>query len=227
VSGVKAWISTCARKRVLALADVLRDPTVDPDDVRRVVDEVLSRPEYADAEPSLFQRAFDRFFEWLGDRLDGTLPAEVPEQIGMIVLAVLGLVAAWLIIKNLARVRRNRRQPVAIGEPTGRSPEDWLADAAAHEAQGEFRAALRCHYRATVALLAAEGFLDEIAGTTTGEYRAALAEVLPAASEPFGELTTEFERAWYGRARVERADLDRAVAAAERVRRDVPVGASA
>jgi hypothetical protein len=188
---------------------------------------VFSRPEYAEAEPSLFRRALDWIFDQFGDPFAEAEQFEPSETAGMITLVLLGIVAAWLLLRALRRVSRDRRAPVEIGEPTGRSEQDWLTEAATHEAQGDFGAALRCHYRATVAWLAADGFLDEVPGATTGEYRAALAEALPQADEPFSELTTAFERAWYGRARVDRGSLDRAAAAAQRVRRFVPVESSA
>jgi hypothetical protein len=79
-----------------------------------------------------------------------------------------------------------------------RPAAEWLADAAACEARSDWRGALRCRYRALVADLAQRGLVEEIAGRTTGEYRAAVAETLPASADLFAGATELFELAWYG-----------------------------
>jgi hypothetical protein len=78
-----------------------------------------------------------------------------------------------------------------------RPPADWRAEAAGHEAAGRWRDALRCHWRATVAELAARGLVEEVPGRTTGEYRAGVARAVPAVAEPFSRSTRLFEDAWY------------------------------
>ena len=52
-----------------------------------------------------------------------------------------------------------------------RTAAQWRAEAAAHDAAGRWREALRCRYRALVAELAGRGLVEEIPGRTSGEYR--------------------------------------------------------
>jgi len=93
-----------------------------------------------------------------------------------------------------------RRDPVVVLREHGptRSAAEWRAEAAAHEAAGRWRDALRCRYRALVAELAGRGLVEEIPGHTSGEYRQDVKVVFPAASVAFDGATDLFEQAWYG-----------------------------
>ncbi|HLK42452.1 MAG TPA: DUF4129 domain-containing protein [Thermoleophilia bacterium] len=89
-----------------------------------------------------------------------------------------------------------RRLPAVLVER--RPARDWLADAVAFEQAGAWRNALRCRYRALIAELAGRGVIDEVPGTTAGEYRRAVSQEAPAVAPPFGQASELFERAWYG-----------------------------
>lgn len=206
--------------------------TPSPDAIREAVREVLSRPEYAEAAASgesLLDRALGALLEGLGRllaRLDG-FGGGVGSWLGAAGLVlVVGLLVA-MVLRLLRRFRSSGVADPVVDGPTGRAPRDWGQEALEHVANGELREALRCRYRETVALLAQAGYVDEIPGRTTGEYRAATSEALPAADDPFGALTLAFERAWYGRRTVDQAayaaaeEHQRAVIAAGRLRRAV------
>ena len=199
-------------------ADALREPQVEPEEIRRVVEDVLSRPEYADARPGLLQRALDRVLEAVARGFETAAGTGVGRLAGVLLLAALVALLVWLVARSTARLRWDRRQDSTVEAAPVRSAGDWLAAAAAHERDGELRQARRCHYRARLAWLAERGLVEEVPGTTTGEYRAAVRQALPEAAAPFDELTAAFERAWYGRRPVSRAEIDAAVAAAARVR---------
>jgi len=103
-----------------------------------------------------------------------------------------------------------------------REPFNWRTEADRHRAEGRYRDALRCRYRALVGDLARRGLIDEIPGRTTGEEREQLRVVTPPASAPFDEAAELFDGAWYGHLPVddsavahfqtlEQAVLDRAV----------------
>jgi hypothetical protein len=101
---------------------------------------------------------------------------------------------------------RRRRPDAAAGSGTDVVVDDrrpataWAAEAARLEAEGRWRDALRCRYRALVAGLAGAGVVEEIPGRTAGEYRLLVRQSRPAVDEPFGGATDQFERAWYGEA---------------------------
>jgi hypothetical protein len=164
--------------------------------------------------------------EALAQAFDAAAATGTGRVVGVLVLVALVALLAWLVIRALSRMRWDRHQDVTVAGPAGRSADAWLADAAAHERAGDLAQALRCHYRALLAGLATQGIIDEVPGTTTGEYRDTVTAALPGLSEPFAEVTEAFERAWYGRRPVARTDLDAAVAAAQRVRDRRPLEAA-
>lgn len=214
------------------MAQALPDPVVDPETVRRTVDEVLAQPEYAPLEPGLVERALG----WLAEQVGRLVELIARGGAGGLVAALLVLAGVVVVVVLAARfTRRLRRDPGAeapVAGEVGRRAADWHADAAEHEAAGRWRPALRCRYRALVAELAADGLVDEVPGRTTGEYLRQACAALPAAAEPLAAATAAFDAAWYGHAAVD-ADAvatfrghAEAVSAALRGRR-APVGSSA
>lgn len=179
----------------------------DPERVRRVVDGVLSRPEYAAAEPSLVDRARLWVLDRLGRLLDLLFSGGRASLLGTVVLGLAVAAAAVLTARFLRGVRRDpERAAAAESEPPGRAASEWLDDAARHEDARRWREALRCRYRALVAELAAAGLVDEVPGRTSGEYLAELTRSAPGATAPFDAATRAFEDAWYGGGTVDAGD---------------------
>jgi len=75
----------------------------------------------------------------------------------------------------------------------------WLQLAEMAEADGRWRDAIRCRWRALVAEMAAEGSLADLAGSTVGEQRVQVGTTRPEAYPSFVAAATLFEEAWYGR----------------------------
>lgn len=206
----------------------------DPQQVRETVEEVLSRPAYTESGTgdSLLSLAIDALLEAIGRtllQLDfGGPGGSVWGAVGLLALVV-GLIV--LIVALLRRFRRGGELEQVVEGPVGRSPRDWAAEADDHEAAGAYREALRCRYRETLAVLAAEDLVTEIPGRTTGEYRAAVGAAVPDARTAFGALTATFEAAWYGGRTVDAAQLaeakdqQRTTLAAAGIRRRARVGA--
>jgi hypothetical protein len=175
-------------------------PGHDPEQVRRTAEAVLSRPEFADRR-SPVQIAADWLWERFLDLLDAILTAATGGGIWAIaIMAVfLAIVAAVgvLVWRVLRGVTADPGQ--AAGSARALRPAtDWRAEAEAHERAGAWRQALRCRYRALVADLAARGVVEEVPGTTAGEYRAQVRLGSPAAAGDFDGATELFELAWYG-----------------------------
>ena len=186
---------------VLAVAGQPRDP----DSVRRAAHDILSQAQFRTAGPSLIERAR----AWLGREIGHALDAALAGHLGVVGVVVLLVIAAATVVV-IVRVTRASRHGGALGGarvgPSGRPPQDWLAEAAACEAAGDWAGALRARYRALVAELAGRGVVDEIPGRTTGEYRAEVATNLPTAAADFGGATDLFEASVYGDAPVSRGD---------------------
>jgi len=183
----------------------LAPPTHDPDRVRGLTKNILNRPEFRPPRRSLLQAAW----HWLATEA-GKLLAKIfgGGSVGssggaLVVVGVVAAVVIALVLVTAARRgggRRGPRGPVVVlrGHGASQSPAAWRAEAAAHEAAGRWRDALRCRYRALVAELAGRGLVEEIPGRTSGEYRQDVTVVVPAAGPAFDGATELFEQAWYG-----------------------------
>lgn len=179
------------------LAD-LPIPATPAAEVRRIADDVLARAEFAEAQPGLWEQVLrwindflGRLFTAIGDGGRGSI-------IGMVTLLTLGGILAYVVVRGTRSLRSDPGMDAAMDVGIGRSPREWLAEANQHEAEGRWRDAIRCRYRALLADLAAAGLVDEVAGRTSGEYLAAVRDDVPRAAEAFEDVTRRFELAWYG-----------------------------
>ena len=199
------------------MADLpLREPPVE--EVRRVTESVLADPRFADTQPNWW----DALLRWLGDLLDGaSLELDTPgNPVAGTAVLVAVIVAVLIGIVMYARsVRRDPARKIAIDAHIGRTSREWLDDAQQHAAAGEWRDALRCHYRALLADLADHGLVEEVPGRTTGEYLDAIRSDVPAAGSAFGDATRQFEAAWYGHVEVGPSDIERFESSASSVGR--------
>lgn len=170
------------------------------DEIRNGAEEILSRPEFRQPPKSLYQRALEELSERIDDILNALVSGGRGAVLAWLVLAAVIGVVAFLLVRGLQRDRRQKRAPGidAIEIDARRPPADWAAEAAQFEAAGAWRDALRCRYRWLIASLAGAGVVDEIPGTTSGEYRVLVGAARPSASGPITDATALFERAWYG-----------------------------
>jgi hypothetical protein len=210
---------------VLALAQgrgELRVPVRDPQQVREVVREVLSRPEFRPPQRSLTERLFDWVLELIGRLLAALGGSGAGGIVGLILLALV-LVGVGVLAARFSRGLTPSPE-VAAAVPGGRrrSAAEWRAEAEAHERAGAWREAVRSRYRALVADLAARGLVEEVPGRTAGEYRRQVGRALPEAATDFAGATELFEVAWYGRSSTGARDAAHLRDMADRVLRRVP-----
>jgi hypothetical protein len=120
--------------------------------------------------------------------------------VGWLILVVFLVAIVYLLVRifRTNSLTMPQRRDAGASAEGPRPAEDWRAEAAKHEANGEWRAALRCRYRALVADLASRGVLEEVPGRTAGEYRREVAQSTPAVLPDFSDATAMFEGAWYG-----------------------------
>ena len=187
---------------VLALAQgrgELRVPVRDPQQVREVVREVLSRPEFRPPQRSLTERLFDWVLELIGRLLAALGGSGAGGIVGLILLALV-LVGVGVLAARFSRGLTPSPEVAAVPGGRWRPAAEWRAEAEAHERAGAWREAVRSRYRALVADLAARGLVEEVPGRTAGEYRGEVGRAAPAAAADFAGATELFEVAWYGRA---------------------------
>lgn len=183
----------------------LPPPTVPPEDARRAADDILSRPEYREPEPSLVERVLEAIGDFLGEAI-ATLTGSGPGGV-IATLVVVGLVgvAAWFLVRSLGATRGRAHpspEPLVQGTTAPDDPATWIAEAERLAAAGSHRRALRCRYQAMVARLLRDGAVEDVPGRTPRELAAELAARRPGLEDDVGAATEEFEQAWYGGAAV-------------------------
>ena len=179
--------------------DGLPVPTQDPSTSNQKADQILDRSEFKRAQPGYVDRAL----RWIAERATDVISALFTGGAGSALAWVIlgGLVGVVVLVA--VRVGRTVQTDPTRPGPTmqievRRSPIEWRREAERFEAAGEWKNALRCRYRALVADLVARKVVRDLAGHTTGEYRADVSAALPDAAAEFGGATELFERAWYG-----------------------------
>ena len=202
-------------------------PTTPADQVHRITDAVLSRPEFLDAQPSWLQQAVRWVADVIGRFLDTLGGGQRGSAIGTVALVVAAAAILAVVIYYARSMRRDPGLGVTVDGPVGRAAEQWLADADRLEEQGDWRGALRCRYRALVAELAGAGLLEEVPGRTTGEYLAIVEADVPLAADAFRAATRRFESAWYGHTDVNATDVEEFTATARRTVGDAGIRRSA
>jgi hypothetical protein len=179
-------------------------PPAGADQARDVVREILATPEFAGAAgPSAVDRLAAAAADWLIDLLrrlglDGGAGVEIARGLAWMVaaLAVAGL-ALLLVHTWRRRGAHAAAGPTAGSREVSRPSAEWVARVAQALDTGELREAVRCAYLAAVVRLEEQGVWRVDEARTPREY---LRLVPPddRRKQPFGDLTREFERSWYG-----------------------------
>jgi hypothetical protein len=213
------------------------EPEHDPEEVRQLADEILSRPRYDEGSDSWLER----FVEAINDLLDNLFGSgdasqgggDLPPIVSWLVLAVfLALVVGLLVWAvrsgGWGRRRTATEEPVILSPEEQRSADAWLAEAERHEAEGRWREGLLCRYRSLVTELVRAEVVSDVAGRTAGEYVREVSTGRPAVAGSFAAATELFEAAWYGGVETGEAERDRFVALAAdtvaRMREREPAG---
>lgn len=182
--------------------ETLPPPSAGADEIRNGAEEILGRPEFQPPPKSLYQRALDEIGERLNDFLNALVSGGRGAVLAWLVLAAVIGAVAYLLVRGLQRDRRQKSAPSldTVDVDARRPPADWAAEAARFAATGAWRDALRCRYRWLIASLAGAGVVDEVPGTTAGEYRTLVGAARPSVAGEITDATAMFERAWYGNA---------------------------
>ncbi len=188
-------------------------PVHDPEDVRRLADEILARREFAPPERSFLHRAVDwilRQLERLFGGGDGDAPGVGGESVGgaggsawfTLLLLVLAAVLVVVVLRALSGTwtgrRRKEDDPLDIDVDERRDAAAWDDLARRLEAEGRWKDAMRARFGSLVERLAEVGVVADVPGRTSGEYRVDVRGTLPAAADDFARASELFERAWYG-----------------------------
>lgn len=205
-------------------------PSHDPDEVRRLAQEILGRSEFATPDRSALQRALDWVLRQL-ERLfggDGDPSGVDPSPGGAggsSWLTILLLVAAVALVVLLLRalqgtwVRRRRvdDDDLQVDVEGRRTAAAWDELARRLEAQGRWKEAMQARFGSLVERLVDRGIVADVPGRTTGEYRREVGDALPEVAGAFADASELFDQVWYGGVPTGAEDASRFTADAERV----------
>ncbi|MFF7893445.1 DUF4129 domain-containing protein [Streptomyces sp. NPDC007907] len=172
--------------------------TTPRDPAREAARRELSKRMYHENDPSLFQRALDAFWEWLGKLLNAASDATPGGTLGLlvVVLAVVAVLAAlWW---RLGTPRRRPTSSAALFDDRPRSAADHRAAAEAHAAQGHWSQAVQERMRAVVRALEERALLDIRPGRTADEAAAEAGRALPAHTDRLRTAARDFDDVTYG-----------------------------
>jgi hypothetical protein len=176
----------------------LPPPVHDPDDIRRLADDVLARREFQPPARSLW----DRILEWFADRIGRAVDALAGDGAGQVLAWAVLLVVVGAAVVAALRLRASLVPDpgVTVGQPAfgHKGAAEWAAEAARHEAAGAWRLAVRARYRAVLARLAERGAVDDRPGRTGREVEEEVRRREPATAPVVAEATDLFELVWYG-----------------------------
>lgn len=191
-----AWVVTAARG-----VGALPRSEVDGGGVDRTVDDVLRHRDFAAVEQNWLERLREDVRQWFLERLADLFSSGAGTVLAWVLIGAAVLVAVGVGVAVARGIRRGARadDPMPSVVVTRRAPTDWLADARAAEGAGEHAEAVRCGYRAVVALLASRGAVEEQPGRTVGEYRTQLQRRAATRLDEFTRASDVFERVWYAR----------------------------
>ncbi|WP_309123609.1 DUF4129 domain-containing protein [Arthrobacter sp.] len=183
----------------------------DDDEARRLLKDELAKGIYQEAEPSLLERAWTAFLNWLGELL-GQIRS-VDAGLGTILLAVGAVVViavAILLIKP--RLNARRRPEPSVFQASARSSAQThraAADAAARNSQWD--EALTERFRAITRSAEERVIIDEQAGRTAVEVARQLQDLFNAQSGDLDWLALRFNEVHYGARPATQGDYQRTV----------------
>jgi len=133
---------------------------------------------------------------------------------GMIALAA-AIVGVWFYRVSQQNMEDGKREILPF-MPSSRNWREWLEDARARAAQGEWRDAVHFGFWAAVSRLESEGVWPPDKTRTPREYLNAI-PVSSLSREPFAAMTRKFETSWYGSRPTTEADFAQFAAHLERL----------
>ncbi|MEV0414801.1 DUF4129 domain-containing protein [Streptomyces sp. NPDC050448] len=188
-------ITLCAA--LLPTAD--QPPVTTPrDPAREAAERELSKPLYHQDDPGLFQRALDRFWDWVGDLFDHASGATPGGTLGLVAIAALVVLAVAALWWRLGSPRRTATGPATLFDDTLRSAADHRAAADAHAAAGRWTEAVQERMRAIVRSLEERTLLDPRPGRTADEAAAEASVPLPDHAEALRTAARAFDDVTYG-----------------------------
>ncbi|MFG3286170.1 DUF4129 domain-containing protein [Streptomyces sp. NPDC048111] len=184
--------------RLLGGASATPPVDIGRDAAREAARRELSDPAYHQNDPSLLQRALNKFWDWVGSLFDSASGAAPGGPLGLIaiVLAVIALIAAlWW---RLGTPRRAVTSPGTVFDDRPRSASEHRAAAEAHAEARRWNEAVQERMRALVRSLEERALLDPRPGRTADEAAAEAGVPLPGHADRLRLAARSFDDVTYG-----------------------------
>jgi hypothetical protein len=209
-------------KAMRAEASLYEQPDRTDDAMRKQLDHILSAREFDRVRgPSPLELLKQRIQSWIGSILKKISP-KIPDVQDLGQWLVWGMIALAASIGGvwLYRVSRqtmeDRTREIVPFMPSARNWREWLADARAKAAQGDWRDAIHFGFWAGVSRLESEGVWAPDKTRTPREYLHAIPRS-SSSKEPFTAMTRVFEASWYGSRPTTAADFEQFATHLERL----------
>uniref|UniRef100_UPI003557CD34 DUF4129 domain-containing protein n=1 Tax=Streptomyces corallincola TaxID=2851888 RepID=UPI003557CD34 len=172
--------------------------TTPRDPAREAARRELSKGMYHQHDPSLFQRVWTAFWEWIGRLLDRAASATPGGAVGLIVVALCVLAVLAALWWRLGTPHRRPASAPALFDARPRSAAEHRSAAEAHAAQGHWNQAVQERMRAIVRALEERALLDVRPGRTADEAAAEAGRALPAFTGRLHTAARAFDDVTYG-----------------------------
>ncbi|WP_256252352.1 DUF4129 domain-containing protein [Streptomyces sp. yr375] len=172
--------------------------TVPRDPAREAARRELSKDLYHQNDPSLFQRALDTLWDWIGDLFDTASTATPGGTLGLLVVVLTVAAVVGALWWRLGTPRRQPSSTAALFDDRPRSTAEHRAAAEAHAAQGHWNQAVQERMRAIVRALEERALLDARPGRTADEAAADAGRTLPAHTDRLRTAARDFDDVTYG-----------------------------
>ena len=184
--------------RTLARSDDEPPVTIPRDPAREAARRELSKRLYHENDPSLFQRALDTLWDWIGDLFTTASTATPGGTLGLltVILALTaGVGALWW---HLGTPRRQPPSAAALFDDRPHSAAQHRAAAEAHATRGHWNQAVQERMRAIVRSLEERALLDTRPGRTADEAAAEAARTHPAHTDRLSAAARDIDDVTYG-----------------------------
>jgi hypothetical protein len=209
-------------KAMRAEAAFYAQPDRADDATRKRLDEILSAREFDQVRgPTALDLLKQRVWAWI-EKFFRKLSPKIPNIEDLAQWFVWGMIALtaaiagiWLYRVSQQNMGAGRREIIPF-TPSSRNWREWLADARARAARGEWRDAIHFGFWAAVSRLESDGVWPPDKTRTPREYLNAI-PVSSLSKEPFAMVTRKFEASWYGSRPTTEVDFAQFAAQLERL----------
>ncbi|MGW6062174.1 DUF4129 domain-containing protein [Streptomyces sp. NPDC055189] len=196
--------------------------TIPRDPAREAAERELSKPPYHENDPSLLQRALNRFWDWVDDLFTAASGATPGGGLGLLVIVIAVLALIGLLWWRLGTPHRAPTSAPALFDARPRTAAEHRATAEAHAARGHWNQAVQERMRAIVRSLEERALLDPRPGRTADEAAAEASRTLPAHTAELHKAAQSFDAVTYGARTATEPTYDRLTALDEALTRTRP-----